>query len=199
MRRILSQDCCTEINSIGLRCAHRAVRDGKCGFHARDRRMCAAILEDGSRCGRMPMVGSKTCPAHVRWKKLVADDREGRPPEPAPLEQSEDLPFSEADPFEQIIAITDAREFAKAVLESREFREYIVEGLRSRDLSPTVIIRLMDYAEGWGKPPERVEHTGKDGQPIVTEVRRVVIRVSDRRAELEEETVEALPPAPTTH
>ena len=72
--------------------------------------------------------------------------------------------------------ITDSKAFALAVLSSREFRSYIVNSLVLGELPSAVICRLMDY--GWGKPPERVEHTGKDGRPIetITEVRRVIIR-----------------------
>ena len=74
---------------------------------------------------------------------------------------------------EPLTALT-GRAFSEAVLRSEEFRLYIVEGLTERNLPPAVLCRLMDH--GWGKPPERVEHTGRDGAPIVTEVRRVVVR-----------------------
>jgi len=67
----------------------------------------------------------------------------------------------------------DCGEFAKAVLTSADFAEYIAEGLRTRTIPPTILLRLMDYADGWGKPTEKVEHTG-DGA-VVTEVRRVVV------------------------
>jgi hypothetical protein len=84
--------------------------------------------------------------------------------------------------------ITDAKAFALAVLSSREFRQYIVNSLALGTLPPGVITRLMDY--GWGKPPDRVEHTGKDGQPIetVTEVRRVIVHETRRP---EDEDVDA--------
>lgn len=79
----------------------------------------------------------------------------------------------------QLEDITDAKQFAEAVLSSREFRSYIVSSLVLCQLPAAVITRLMDYA--WGKPTERIEHTGKDGQPIetITEVRRVIVRVHD--------------------
>ena len=72
----------------------------------------------------------------------------------------------------------DAETFCKAVLNSYEFRQYIVHSLTLGSIPAAVMIRIMDTA-GWQKPPDRVEHTGKDGQPIetVTEVRRIVIRV----------------------
>jgi hypothetical protein len=71
----------------------------------------------------------------------------------------------------------DAVTFCKAVLNSREFRQYIVNGLVLGSVPSAVMLRVMDMA-GWQKPPERVEHTGKDGQPIetITEVRRVIVR-----------------------
>lgn len=72
--------------------------------------------------------------------------------------------------------ITDAKAFAEAVLSSREFRCYIVNAIILGILPSAITCRLMDYA--WGKPLERIEHTGKDGQPIevIAEVRRVVVR-----------------------
>lgn len=72
-----------------------------------------------------------------------------------------------------------ATEFCDAVLNSYEFRQYIVNGLTLGTLSAAIIGRIMD--QSWGKPLERHEHTGKDGQPIVTEVRRVVVRVQEQQ------------------
>lgn len=71
----------------------------------------------------------------------------------------------------------DAEKFCKAVLDSYEFRQYIIHGLTLGSIPAAVMIRVMDMA-GWQKPPERIEHTGKDGQPIetITEVRRIVVR-----------------------
>lgn len=79
--------------------------------------------------------------------------------------------------------ITDSKAFAIAVLDSLEFKQYIVNGLKLGELPAAVVCRLMDY--GWGKSPDRVEHTGKDGKPIetVTEVRRIVVRASDVKQE----------------
>ncbi len=76
--------------------------------------------------------------------------------------------------------VRTAKEFCQLVLESREFREYIVNSLTLGSLPPAVITRMMDYA--WGKPVELHEHTGKDGAPIaVTKVVRVII---DKRQEV---------------
>lgn len=85
-------------------------------------------------------------------------------------------PIEEATPRLEDIA-GDGKAFAQAVLNSREFRLYIINGLSLGELSAAVIVRMMDLA-GWQKPPERIEHTGKDGNPIetITEVRRVIVR-----------------------
>lgn len=74
----------------------------------------------------------------------------------------------------------DAEAFCQAVLNSLEFRQYIVHGLTLGSIPAAVMIRVMDMA-GWQKPPERVEHTGKDGKAIelVSEVRRVIVRPGD--------------------
>lgn len=59
------------------------------------------------------------------------------------------------DDFDQLIDITDAKEFCRRVLSSREFRQYILSGIVLNDLPPAVITRIMDH--GWGKPIERLE------------------------------------------
>lgn len=47
------------------------------------------------------------------------------------------------------------KDFARAVLDSADFRRYIVAGLAAGDLAPAVLTRLMDH--GWGKPVEKFE------------------------------------------
>ena len=71
--------------------------------------------------------------------------------------------------------IVDAKAFSEALLNSREFRLYIINSLTLGTLPAPILTRVMDYA--WGKPADRVEVTGKDGQPVqtVTEVRRVIV------------------------
>lgn len=78
----------------------------------------------------------------------------------------------------------DAKAFCDAVLNSFEFRQYIVHGLILGSIPAAVMIRVMDMA-GWQKPPERHEVTGRDGQPIetITEVRRVIVRVPPQSEE----------------
>ena len=78
--------------------------------------------------------------------------------------------------------ITDSKQFALAVLNSPEFRRYIVNGITIGDLPTPIVVRLMDYA--WGKPVDRVEHSGR--VESVTEVRRVVIHVDERDVTEEE-------------
>jgi hypothetical protein len=75
--------------------------------------------------------------------------------------------------------ISNSEEFAKALLNSREFRCYIVNGLVLGCLPPAVLIRVMDLA-GWMKPPDRVEHTGKDGGPIA--ITKIVREIVDPKA-----------------
>lgn len=92
---------------------------------------------------------------------------------------SDELPSTQlAEP--RLVDISDPTAFARAVLESREFRQYIVSGLTLGNLPgfTSILQRLMDAAGNWPKASSRVEHTGKDGEPIVTEVRRVVVRVN---------------------
>jgi hypothetical protein len=85
---------------------------------------------------------------------------------------------SKVDPGPDVIQledITDSKAFALAVLNSKEFREYIINGLTLGELPSAIICRLMDH--GWGKPVEHVEHTGEHGQPIevITRVVRVIV------------------------
>jgi hypothetical protein len=108
------------------------------------------------------------------------------------LHSEETLKTQENSPGDSLLAAPEAltgEQFAMAVLSSREFRQYIVDKLLDRSIPPAVLIRLMDYAPKWGKPPDRIEHTGKDGKPIetVTEVRRVVVRVGDVAVDREKE------------
>ena len=88
----------------------------------------------------------------------------------------ESLHLDDSAPIpESAITELSGKAFSQAVLDSREFREYIVNGIKLRDIPSPILCRLIDH--GWGKPPEKVELTGKDGQPIeaVTEVRRVIV------------------------
>jgi hypothetical protein len=73
----------------------------------------------------------------------------------------------------------DAPTFAKAVLDSREFRQYIVHGLTLGTIPPAILTRIMDLA-GWVKPAKTIEHRDGDGNLVgtVTEVRRVIVHPS---------------------
>lgn len=48
-----------------------------------------------------------------------------------------------------------AKDFCQAILYSRDFRQYLYNGILAGDLPAAIVIRLMDL--GWGKPVERVE------------------------------------------
>lgn len=50
-----------------------------------------------------------------------------------------------------------AKQFAKLVVSSPEFYGYVVNGLKLGTIQSAIVMRLMDYAEGWGKPAERLE------------------------------------------
>lgn len=65
-------------------------------------------------------------------------------------------------------------EFCRAVVDSPEFRRYVVTGILAHDIPPALVTRIVDHA--WGKPTERVEHSGVNGAPIITRVERVVVR-----------------------
>jgi hypothetical protein len=69
------------------------------------------------------------------------------------------------------------KDFCRGVLESREYRQSVLQRVTLGNLPPAVECRMYDYA--YGKPPDRVEHTGADGKPMemITEVRRVIVRV----------------------
>ena len=84
--------------------------------------------------------------------------------------------------YEALLNTSDPKDFCQKILESREFRQYIMNGITLGDLPPAVMCRVIDHA--WGKPAERVEHTGKDGAPIITEVRRVIVRAENQEEEL---------------
>ena len=87
-------------------------------------------------------------------------------------------PTAEPAPvFDPLLDVPDGKAFSIALLNSREFRQYILNSLTLGTIPPDIITRVMDY--GWGRPADRVEHTGKDGQPIetVTEVRRIIVSV----------------------
>lgn len=124
---------------------------------------CTATNSLGLQCGHIAVEGTERCQFHKLPQ--VTEPRQETPDPPFSLEDTVDPPFE----------VKSAKEFAKAVLESLEFRNYIVESLRKRTLSASIILRLMDYAEDWGRPPDRVEHTGKDGEALITEVRRVIV------------------------
>lgn len=83
--------------------------------------------------------------------------------------------------YSSLLDTSDPKAFCQKVLETREFRQYIMNGITLGDLPPAVMCRVIDHA--WGKPPERVEHTGKDGDPIIREVRRVIVRVESQEDE----------------
>ena len=96
----------------------------------------------------------------------------------------------------QLEDITDPKAFGLAIMNSLEFRRYIVSGLLLGNLPGFAGILRFYLEHALGKPPDKIEITGKDGQPIqtVTEVRRVIVRPDPP---IDEE--ENAPPPTVTH
>lgn len=97
----------------------------------------------------------------------------------------------EVDPY---VEPTSAAEFARNILRSAAYRISILSRIADDKLPAAVEVLLHHYA--WGKPVERVEHTGKDGAPMetITEVRRTIVRVEAHDDEPRHE-----PPPARTH
>lgn len=141
--------------------------------HPRTGPQCISINTLGFRCGHNAIEYGKKCSFHS-----TQEEREAAfAAKEAALAAAREAAYNKkpSPVVEDFLASTDnAADFAKALLTSLEFCEYITEGLRTRTIPPTILLRLMDYADGWGKPADRVEHTGKNGEPI-SEIRRVIV------------------------
>ena len=81
------------------------------------------------------------------------------------------------------------RDFCRQVVASPEFRRYLLNGFVLGDLPPAVVCRVLDHA--WGRPVERHELSGPDGDPIITEVRRVIVRAKPVEDILEDDDLPA--------
>lgn len=64
-------------------------------------------------------------------------------------------PLPDTAPQPRLEDISDPKEFAVAVLNSQEFRSYIVNGLILGSIPSAILVRVMDLA-GWQKPPDRL-------------------------------------------
>lgn len=129
---------------------------------------------------------------------------EGRPPcypdaivaKLKSLAEALGLPEGESreDVVDPYVEPTSAAEFARNILRSAAYRLSILSRIADDKLPAAVEVLLHHYA--WGKPVERVEHTGKDGAPMetITEVRRTVVRVDH---DIDEPR--PAPPIPRTH
>lgn len=104
----------------------------------------------------------------------------------------------EVAPTAPFADLTSPKKFCQAILQSPEFRTYLLNGVLLGNLPPQILLRIMDV--GWGKPTERIEHTGQDGRPIetITQIRRIVVHVdeSDDASDLSHPISE---PKVTTH
>ena len=92
----------------------------------------------------------------------------------------------ERDEYDVLLDVSDPKDFCRKLCASRMFRRYILNSIILGDLPPAIALRVVDH--GIGKTPDRIEHTGKDGQPIetVTEVRRVIVRSHSQDFDIEE-------------
>lgn len=57
--------------------------------------------------------------------------------------------------FDQLAGITDAQEFCQRILQTREWRQYVMNGIVLGDLPSAVMCRIIDHA--WGRVTERLE------------------------------------------
>ena len=65
-------------------------------------------------------------------------------------------------------ATLEIREAARQIVESEQGRKKMLELYNIGELHPALVQMLHHYA--YGKPKERVEHSGPDGRPIETAV-----------------------------
>lgn len=86
----------------------------------------------------------------------------------------------------------DAKAFCEAVLNSAEFRQYVVSGLLLGSIPAAILSRVMDVA-GWPKSADVHKLVGANGGPIemVTEVRRVIVDPSAEKQQQQFEEEEA--------
>jgi hypothetical protein len=84
------------------------------------------------------------------------------------------LPTTTADAAASETPAT-AQAFCQRILQSREFRAYLLHGLAVGSLPAAVVCRIMDF--GWGKPAACVEPAGNGGGPTqpITRVERLII------------------------
>lgn len=69
-----------------------------------------------------------------------------------------------------------AKAFCEGIINSHEFRQYLLNGITLGDLAPGVVLRIMDYA--WGKPVERIEVTSTQNPFDAMAVEQVEARIA---------------------
>lgn len=77
-----------------------------------------------------------------------------------------------------------AREFALTIVQSEDYKKYIIDGVKQRTLHPSIVVMLNHYA--YGKPPDKI---------VIDDVRDQVenlsqLEIHDRAAELAREALE---------
>jgi hypothetical protein len=148
------------------------------------RQFCIASNNQGIRCGNYALDGLDTCTFHSNKpdRDAVFQNKEQNRP------REEQNRREALTALEYMESSDNSQDFSKAVLTSLDFAEYIADGLRTKTLPASIVLRLMDYAEGWGKPSEKVEHSNPDGA-VVTEIRRTIVRAKQEETETPEETI----------
>ena len=101
---------------------------------------------------------------------------------------AEFLGTDQADNLPTELPQLTVKDFCRGVLESREYRQSVVHRINLGTLPAAV--ELMMYARAYGAVPDRVEHTGVDGDPI--EVITRIVRVVVQPQELLDETLPAV-------
>lgn len=57
--------------------------------------------------------------------------------------------------FDVLVDVNDPKEFCRRIVGTREWRQYVMNGIVLGDLPSAVMTRILDHA--WGKPVDRVE------------------------------------------
>ena len=71
-------------------------------------------------------------------------------------------------------ATLEGREFARGILGSEEYREWLEARVADKSLAPQLEVMLWHY--GFGKPKETHEHEFPNGLPPISVIERVILR-----------------------
>jgi len=68
------------------------------------------------------------------------------------------------------LAKNAAKDYALSVVEDPEVRAMVLAQAKAGHLPPPIFQALMHYA--WGRPIEKIEHSGDPDKPVVVRIRR---------------------------